>query len=72
MSAHNSCFRTESFAQDILIGFDFAPLVYENEDTGKLEVDLSLSKCCYCAFALNYNIRRTNSRLYCLFGQLMM
>mmetsp|Transcript_29439 Transcript_29439/g.62539 ORF Transcript_29439/g.62539 Transcript_29439/m.62539 type:complete len:553 (-) Transcript_29439:137-1795(-) len=26
--------------QDVIIGFDFAPLVYENESTGKLEVDL--------------------------------
>ena len=26
----------------MIIGFDFAPLVYENEHTGKLEVDLGL------------------------------
>jgi len=28
--------------EDVIIGFDFAPLVYENEHTGKLEVDLGL------------------------------
>lgn len=28
--------------KDVIIGFDFAPLVYENEDTGILEVDLGL------------------------------
>ena len=26
----------------MIVGFDFAPLVYENEETGKLEVDLGL------------------------------
>ena len=26
--------------QDILVGFDFAPLVYENEKTGRLGVDM--------------------------------
>jgi len=29
--------------QDVIIGFDFAPLVFENERTGKLEVDLGLT-----------------------------
>ena len=28
--------------EDVIIGFDFAPLVYENEKTGKLEVDMCL------------------------------
>jgi len=27
---------------DVIFGFDFAPLLYENEQTGKLEVDLGL------------------------------
>mmetsp|Transcript_8269 Transcript_8269/g.15478 ORF Transcript_8269/g.15478 Transcript_8269/m.15478 type:complete len:546 (-) Transcript_8269:135-1772(-) len=29
--------------QDVIIGFDFAPLVYENEELNKLEVDMSLT-----------------------------
>lgn len=29
--------------EDVIIGFDYAPLVYENDDTGKLEVDLRLA-----------------------------
>mmetsp|Transcript_35434 Transcript_35434/g.60199 ORF Transcript_35434/g.60199 Transcript_35434/m.60199 type:complete len:565 (-) Transcript_35434:225-1919(-) len=29
--------------QDVIIGFDFAPLVYENEHTGRLEVNLALT-----------------------------
>ena len=29
-------------SEDVIVGFDFAPLVYENESQGRLEVDLSL------------------------------
>ncbi|KAL7540313.1 hypothetical protein ACHAXR_010015, partial [Thalassiosira sp. AJA248-18] len=29
--------------KDVIIGFDYAPLVYENESSGKLEVDLRLA-----------------------------
>jgi hypothetical protein len=30
------------FYKDVIFGFDFAPLLYENQKTGKLEVDLGL------------------------------
>ena len=30
------------FCQDVIYGYDFAPLLYANEQTGKLEVDLDL------------------------------
>mmetsp|Transcript_31646 Transcript_31646/g.65050 ORF Transcript_31646/g.65050 Transcript_31646/m.65050 type:complete len:83 (+) Transcript_31646:61-309(+) len=29
--------------KDVLIGFNFAPLVFQNKSTGMLEVDLSLA-----------------------------